>query len=480
MRPVHQAIRTRLITVCLAGLCLQLLAACDPLDQVGQPIEAGTDSPDEDVSGYLKKLLLSAQGSPESALLRGRLGMAYDVNGLSDAAIATYAQAEALNPDDFRWPYFRANLMALAGDPKQALVVLQQALAIDPDYGPAWLWQGTWLLDDARPDEAMDAFDRALALDAGPAADFGRAQVLVLRGEHEAAITILTPLAAASGHPYIYRTLGEALRAIGRSEEAKTALNLGKDALPIAWVDERREERDLYVRGYASYELAKSLSASGDVAGALAIITRLQKHHPEAHCAREADFFLACNLMNSTGIAYDRAGLPTRAQETIDRGVSLNPAFIPFRLTLTNLYRQQGDLDNALAQVDQAIRLNPARGYAHEQRGRLLFGLKQYEDASLAFAEALKYEPGKRTTLFYQGLAEVELGRWQSAADIFAQVVEVDSGFALGYVFLARALAETGQLKEAHKLNDEARARGADPGEIDVNLRRLRTLEAKR
>ena len=160
------------------------LGACSRLESlfVDEPIAAGIDSPDKDVAEYLQAMLQSAQAMTKSGLVRGRLGMAYDVNGLRDAALATYEQAEVLDPNDFRWPYFSAQLIAETGEHEQALETLARALAIDADYAPAWLWRGTWLLEVGLLDEAMIAFQQALDLEAGPVATFGRAQVLVARG----------------------------------------------------------------------------------------------------------------------------------------------------------------------------------------------------------------------------------------------------------------------------------------------------------
>ncbi len=55
----------------------------------------------------------------------------------------TYTQAEALDPCDFRWPYFRAVLVAESGDFDSAVPIIDHALTLDPEYAPAWLYKGT-------------------------------------------------------------------------------------------------------------------------------------------------------------------------------------------------------------------------------------------------------------------------------------------------------------------------------------------------
>ena len=452
---------------------------CSTCAKVEEPITLATDSPDKDVSIYLDELLQSARAMSASALARGRLGMAYDVNGLRDEALITYGQAEALDPSDFRWPYFSAQLVAETGEHEQALEVLQRAQAIDANYPPAWLWRGSWLLKAGHPEDALVAFEQAVELDAGPAASFGRAQALIAMGQHTQAIKILEPIARTSDHPYIYRTLGEALRALGRTEEARLALAQGKDTQQLSYADARLEQRNTHKRGHTSFQLAQTLSASGSADEALTILKRLQTHHPEHACGGEQGVVLACNLMNSSSIAYDRLGLPTRALETIQRGLTLNAEYIPFHLTIANLYRQQGDLASALNHMDRAIELNPARGYAHEQRGRLLFGLARFDEAKTAFETALQLKPEKRTTLFYLGLTEVELDSWADAVARFEDVVRIEPDFALGYVFFARSLGEAGRIKDARQAQLDARKHGADPAQLRITDVRLRELEAQ-
>ena len=454
-----------------------MVVLCSACTRVDDPIAAGVDSADQDVDLYLQSMLQSARAMQNSGLVRGRLGMAYDVNGFRNEALATYAQAEALDPKDFFWPYFSALLIAEAGEYELALVALERALAIDANYSPALLAQGNWLLKIDRPDDAMIAFEHVLDMDGSPAATFGRARVMIARGEHVQAVKLLEHLVERMSHPYIYRTLGEVLRELGQMDQANVALALGKNALPLKWPDEYWDQRMAHVRGSASYNRAKLLSASDRVYEAMSILERLQGHHPEEECGREQEFFLACNLLNSFSIAYDRVGLSGRALETVQRGLSINPDFIPFHLTSANLYRQQRDLESALTHLERAIELNPARGYAHEQRGRVLYGLQRYEDAKVALETALLYDPAKRTTLFYLGLAELEKDKWPQAVERFERVVQLEPGFALGHLFLARSLGEVGRLEEARQAQGNARQYGAEPAELRITEIRLRELE---
>ena len=219
------------------------------------------------------------------------------------------------------------------------------------------------------------------------------------------------------------------------------------------------------------------MSAAGRLTEALDILNRLQKYHPPDECGQDDEFFLACNLMNSLSIAYDREGSPAKALATVEQGLSINPDFIPFHFTKANLHRNDRDLEKALLHIDRAIALNPARGYAHEQRGRLLIGLKKYDEAKAALQTALEYEPEKRTTLVYLGLAAFEQRQWEEAGRQFRDVIRVEPDSPVGYTFLARSLGEMGRVAEAWQVQRQARDYGADPEEIRLTAQRLRQLE---
>ena len=403
--------------------------------------------------------------------------MAYDINGYREEAIATYQQAESLDPTDFRWPYLSAHLIAEDGDYGRALDILDRALAVDADYAPAWLWRGAWLLKSDRAREALDAFGRAAEVHDNPYAHFGHAQALMALGEFPEAVELLEGVAESFEHPYVQRTYGEALRAVGRLDEARTAMAAGRAAESLVWPDERRDQRYVHIRGHASYMLAKELSAAGQTGEALAILQRLQVHHPEEHCGRDEEFFLACNLMNSVSIAYDRSGRTAESLATVERGLVLNPDFAAFHLTMAKVLRDGRNLEMALNHVERAIDLSPSSGYAHEQRGRLLFGFNRYGEARAAFESALQFEPGKRTTLFYLGLAQVELSDYEGAVESLSRVTEIEPTFALGHVFLARSLAEVGRIDEARRAQELAKQHRANPAELRRNELRLRELE---
>ena len=187
---------------------------------------------DVDLEKRLSAALKAAKSSPRSGATRGQLAMTYDVNGFPDAALTTYAQAEALEPDSFEWPYFQAMLFAKRNEPENAIVAMERALKLDPAYVPAWLLKGAWFVDLERLDDAKNAYAEAGRLGAGSPAIAGTARVLLLQGHPADAIKLLEPLSDAMRHPHLYRMLGGAYRALGRTEDAQIAFARGRRDAP--------------------------------------------------------------------------------------------------------------------------------------------------------------------------------------------------------------------------------------------------------
>ena len=355
---------------------------------------------------------------------------------------------------------------------------MERAIAIDGNYAPAFLWMGSWQLHLDQPELAAKSFQQAVALGATSEGQFGQARAMMAMGQDDRALPMLRAFAHQTDHPYVYRTLGRALRALGRMDDARQAMERGRDARPYNWTDPRSLEKSRYTRGYASFANAQALSSHGDTREAIEIFERLRRRYPTSGCGRTVDYFFSCNLINSLSIAYGRAGKTEDAVSLALEGLATNPGFSPFYLTIADHYRQKRDLDTALEYIDQAIELDPKQGHAHAQRGRFLFGLGRHEKARSALESALRFEPANRTTVFYLGIVATELQDWGEAVSRFKQVVALDPTFAVGHLYLSRSLGEAGLLEEARAALDRAEATGADPDGVRLTKRRFRDLEA--
>lgn len=129
------------------------------------------------------------------------------------------------------------------------------AIARDPRDISALLRLGETQLASGATDRAEQSFRSALALRPGNAdASVGLAVALLSRGDPQAALAYITPVALSSRNPRVLRNYGVTLDMLGRPEEAQAAYRRGLAQTPA----------DPDLRG----NLALSLAISGDMAGA--------------------------------------------------------------------------------------------------------------------------------------------------------------------------------------------------------------------
>lgn len=465
---------THRIAVLAVG-CVSVLVAgtsCERSQDPTVPIAVSVEDADPDLAARLKDLLAATRGAPQSGELRGRLAMAYEMNGFPDAALGTYAQAESLDPGEFSWPYFRALLLAKNGDLPAALDQLDRAIGLDADYVPAWLWRGKWSLDSGDDAEAEASYRRAEALGAGSPAVAGLAQVRMRAGQYSQALALLEPVANEQRHPHLYRMLGEAYRELGRGEDARVASARGRHATSLQWFDPRQGVKTEYIAGFKNQMAhAQDLLSVGRYEDALEILEPWRERYPE-------DAALLTNL----GWAYMSLGDLDQAQAIMERGLAEHSDDTPgyyFHYHLGRLHAMRGEVADALDHLATASALNPTQSEPHLERANLLLRLGRRDEALAAFEKAM--EVGTRfpeQTLQTMGVIEAARGRWQEAIGYFREAVREDPSFAMAYVQLGRSLGQEGRWGEAREALATADRLGTHPRDVAAARRVLAALEA--
>jgi len=428
-------------------------------------VEAGTSTPDPELAAFLTDLLATARAEPGSATARGNLGMAYEINGFTDAALASYAQAEALAPATFTWPYYTAVLRARRGDLEAALAAVDRALAIDAAYAPAWLWRGNWLLDVGRHQDAEAAFARATehAGDASTraAAVVGTARVQLARGQSAAAIPLLESLPGVGGHPYVQRLLGRAYRESGRPEAAAVALAASAEAVPMTWSDPRQDVKWRYVRGFTGLlNYGQALLKSQRPDAALEVMEPLRERHGDDRM-----------LLNNLAVAYAATGRRDEAMATLRQALALYPDEFAFHLNIANRFLEGGDAAQALPHLDRVVALNAALAAGHETRGMALMYLGRDDEALQAFTTA-----GTAAAHVHAGMLEGTRERWPAAIAHFERALRLAPADARAQLFLARSLGEAKRLDEAAGALARARALGAEGADLAAAEQRLAAI----
>ena len=446
---------------------LILVAACTACTfetQVGAPPEVAANPSDPELVRFFGDLLQAAIANPDDAELRGLLAVAYEMNDFKDTALAVYQQAEALDSTDVRWPYFQATLVAGRGDLEPAIAHLDRALAIDAEYAPAWLWQGSFLRDLGRDDEAIDAFVRARQLGEAVHADVGLAQLALRQGRAADALDLLDRVKRANAHPQVFRLLGRAYQALGLTDEARIALARGKDATPLRWDDPRLAEKSRYIMSQGGLlALAEEAMRRKDYETAVRILAPLRVRFPDDKA-----------LLGNLAISYARTGQPRQAHDVLRHAFGLDAEHAPFQNAMATVLGETGDTAGAQHHLEESIRLNPAQAWAYERLGRIWMQKNEYDNALTAFESAVRYGIDKPETVFHlAGSIEGARERWPAAIAYFERAVALDESHAEAYLHLALCLAEVGRVDEAEAALVWAEKIGSRPREVAAARARL-------
>ena len=438
--------------------------ASDPATSGGReaeaaPVEVGLEGADPDVAASIRELIEEARAEPADAGARGRLGMAYEVATFNFAALKSYEQAERLDPQQPRWPYYRAMLESVTGQPEAAVETMGRAIALDASYLPAYLHRASWLLDLGRDAEALRDLEHVESVEPGnPAAVMARARVQLNRGESQAALAALDRLAARVRHPYIQQLRGRALRDLGRTDEAIAVLKAASaGSKRPGWPDPWHDEKVVYKTGFGVELMqAGKMMARGETAEAIVLLESLHEQRPTDVAT-----------INNLSVAYMSTRQLDRAETLLVQSVERFPGYFPFRLNLAEIYNRQRQPERALEQLEHALELNPTLGQAHEQKGLILMRARRLTESLAAFEAASLYDARNPRSFLNAAIIEQELGNHASARDRARQAASIQPTLGAAHYIVALAAIELADWDEAQAALDQCRAVGFNAGRID-------------
>jgi len=392
----------------------------------------------------------------------------YSVYGLTEKARPLVLASLASEPTA-RSLYNKARIVD-ASDPDKQLPDLDQALRLDPHFAPALVLRAEVRGSLGRHDEALADIEEALRIfPASTEALKTRASLLAETGKFEPALTAVdTAIAANPKSLDLYLQKANLLRRMGRRDDALK--------VPAAMVTASPEETYAHVaaakiyeafgqRSQALAEIDRALAIkpeayiymnraevlpADDLAGRLADVEQALKMEPENSEAlmmkarlltRKGDHAAAAQLwsamvekepknayyLDQRAIALWRAGKRDEAQ----RDFAAERTFAKGAEQLNNLCFQKAmanvDLDLALDQCQESLRLVPGAIHVLDSRGTVFLGLGRYSEAKSDFDSVLEKSPGQTTSLMGRAIARLHLGDLAGARADAAAARKLDS-----------------------------------------------------
>ena len=213
------------------------------------------------------------------------------------------------------------------------------------------------------------------------------------------------------------------LEAVDHAARGRTLFGAGRPAEAVA--EYRRALAESPDDARTHHDLAIALRAMGDLAGA------------GKHFSRSLAIAPRCEVYADSGLIQDLLGREDLARESYEKAFALDPPCPAARMNLASMliedgmyeeaalhYRkaiegkpsaeahsglgyaltQLGRLDEAAAQHDAAVALDPSRAEVHRNRGLTQARLRQYDEAILSYRRAVAIEPRVSTYFSLAGV----------------------------------------------------------------------------
>jgi tetratricopeptide (TPR) repeat protein len=368
------------------------------------------------------KAVLARSGTThaDQAAAYGSLGRVLMAAKFSEEAASCFSRAEALAPDDMRWPYYMGHAYLRSGDRAHAAAAFERALKVKPSDLTSLVWLGESYLDDDRLDLAQAAFQRAIAVQPQSAAAlFGAGRTALARREFaEAAQDLERALALDARASAIHYPLAMAYRGLGDAGKADAHLRQRGGSYPVLPDPLMQDDEDVlesavsyenrgmealrsadfttaiaaFRKGLAlapddtslRYWLGAALYASGHADGALSEFSEVVRRDPDF---AKAHF--------SLGAIYDARQQRGKAIEEYRAAVRADPNLPESRLRLAEDLRTSGQLAASVEHYEAAVKLDPTLVEAWIGGAQVLISLKRITEASDWLARARRLYPDR-------------------------------------------------------------------------------------
>lgn len=412
------------------SICVPLVVACNP-----SPSDSGKDTVEPSLSTtseptaelipttgnselrrYIQGLADDVSSNADDSDTWGRVCMAFDANGLDEAAERCYTVSTERFPNDTRWHYLLAVRLHKNGDLANALTAIQTAIKLNPDQPAALMRLGNWQIESGQFKQANSAFARAKEKGAGPAAELGLAQSLLKLGDNQDALELLLDISKRTDHPVAMRTLGQAWRAIGNEANARRYLATATDAKGMWFDDPQIRSMQSYAKttGKRLHEVQLSLNA-GLFKEALDTLDDLAGNG-------EADF----NVHYHYALTYFQIQRFEDARVHLKEALALEPVHFPSHLLMAALYQQADENRNALEHLQTVTQIFPALQVAHQELGFVQLRLSDVDGALASFKKAIDLDSTAPNVHYYAGVILGERGACHEALTHFENTLRLD------------------------------------------------------
>lgn len=409
-------------------------------------ILAKTDRADESVS----LLNRAAQSNPKAIAVRVALADIYHTSGRRDEAGATLGELIALEPDNIEHRIRLARYYASENKLDEAEKVLRDAVASQPSASDAKLALVEFLAQRRDSAAARKQLDEFVAADPGNAElKFAQARLAQAENDNAAVVSIYRDIIGKNG------TKPNGLKA--RTELARFHLSKGQttDVAPLInqVLKENAKDREaLLIRADLAMQNKDATSAIADYRAVLredATLIPVHKSLARAH------------LLNNE---------PELAKDSLKNALKLNDKDADARLQLGMLYRSEGSIADAIAELEQVLNAAPDNPVVLETLFKTYIAAEEWSKAEGVINTVRQLAPDSGAAEFYGGMLALAQGDNDKAASAMAAALAKRPAWNEALIALVGAHVKQKQQDKALAAIDAALK--ADPNDAGAhNLR---------
>jgi len=420
------------------------------------------------------------------------LAVAYSATGNAAKALEVGNAAVAADADNVRAQLIRVRLLSAASGPAEGLAAVEAVLAKSPQNADAWQSKGDLLAIQGKPDLAMEAYRKAIALNKFHVlAHVGAFHVLLGKKDLDGAkaeIEALRSVRVAANQVKFLSTL----LALERND-----LDAARDNIQALMKVASEDVRVLHLAGVVAYRRGALLEAQDylnktilkdpgfEQARMLLAQANLRSGDP-AKALNTLQPLLGDNSSNADALsiaaeAYLQAGDPRRAEAAFARISKINPDDVPSRsalalveigkgrveqgiaalkalsasdtspvadLALVTTLIQRKDWDQALKALDTLERKTPDNAGPLNLRGRIELVRGNQDKAVQAFEAALKRDPAYFPAAASLASLDMAAKKPDAAMERFQKVLAVDPRSLAASMAVIALREERGDNKE--------------------------------
>ena len=193
------------------------------------------------------------------------------------------------------------------------------------------------------------------------------------------------------------------------------------------------------------------------------MLSDLFRQNKNVEIINKANAFRRANAGNETvmmmlGVSYAKAGDMTNAIADFNRALRINPKSAQAHNNLANAQRNIASYHDALVTYDKAIALNPDYFEAHNGRASVLMDLGRIDEAVSVFRDLHIKAPDDLKVMLNLGQGLISLGEFDEAQPVLEAILNRDPAHADAHFQLNRIIRYTGDEDHINQMKDVLKA----------------------